>query len=93
MTKREQILVEALDQMKEHLCDSTGDKTCSQMWYQDVIEEALAQFEAEKPVFDEKACKVGFESEMDVETFNWFDFLEGSKWMWNEIYSPQKGQG
>lgn|SRR3990167_5656323 len=31
----------ALREMEEHLCDGGGERPCSQMWYQDVIDETL----------------------------------------------------
>lgn len=33
----------ALEDMYENICDGGGEKPCSQMWYQDVIDEARAE--------------------------------------------------
>lgn len=35
----------ALESMLDHVCDGGGDRPCSQMWFQDVAEEALAEIE------------------------------------------------
>lgn len=35
------VAVKSLEGMHSHICDGGGDFPCSQMWYQDVIEEAL----------------------------------------------------
>ncbi len=43
-TEPAQVLVEALEAMLEHTCDGGGEKPCSQMWFQDVAEEALAMY-------------------------------------------------
>lgn len=38
-------LSEGYAEMLEHLCDSRSDLPCSQMWFQDVADERLAQAE------------------------------------------------
>lgn len=35
--------VNALREMREHICDGGGERPCSQMWYQDVIDETLGE--------------------------------------------------
>ena len=37
-------LVEALKEMRGHMCDANVHEPCSQMWYQDVIDEAIAAY-------------------------------------------------
>ena len=37
------IAIEFMEAMHTHLCSSTGKDVCSQMWYQDVIDEALTK--------------------------------------------------
>ncbi len=34
-------MAEALENMLEHICDGGGERPCSQMWFQDVAEDAL----------------------------------------------------
>jgi hypothetical protein len=38
-----EVLYGALEGINEHICDSKADSPCSQMWYQDICEEALKQ--------------------------------------------------
>jgi hypothetical protein len=42
------VAIEALESMLSHICDGGGDFPCSQMWYQDVAQEALSKIRGEK---------------------------------------------
>ncbi len=41
LAKSNEILREALVEMLDHVCDGSGEKPCSQMWFQDVAEDTL----------------------------------------------------
>lgn len=47
MAREAVILRDSLNEMMDHLCESTTTETsCSQMWYQDVADDALAAADA-----------------------------------------------
>lgn len=49
---REKIAVakSCLEKMNRHICDGGGEFPCSQMWYQDLLEEALSKIKGDKNV-------------------------------------------